>query len=54
MKLTAEGKRWVQENQETSIIARVALLADSGQAQTWPQGFQQTATRIANEAGRKD
>ena len=50
--LTDKGYAFAkQEAAEGSIVARVALLAALGEAESWPEAFQETAITAMNEAG---
>ena len=47
--LTAEGRKWAEQNAVDSIVARVALAGDD-----WPAAFRSTAVLTCNENGAGD
>lgn len=46
--LTALGRSWAEARADKSIVARIALAADAGEAQDWPVQHRVTAIQSVN------
>jgi hypothetical protein len=53
-RLTAEGRQYALATQNGSLVARIALAADCGGAQDWPDEYVATAIRVVNYRARTD